>query len=439
MSNPPGGVPGVAYRAERIFMDQQDRRRGTLIVLLMVALSTMSYFDRIIMSIAGPGILHEFSLSETQLGAIYSAFTLCYAFLMIPCGRGADRFGPRLMLTAMAVSSGILTALTSLGGKPGLGAWLGVAPSFLVIRFILGATSAPIYPACARMSANWKAPSERAHTWGWIAAGTGIGGALAPLLFPSLIAAYGWRIAFCLAGAATLLLGVLWCLSARDYPSGGLSQNMSNGSHAIGPWWGLLRNRNLLLLSISYAAANYFEYILFYWPYYYFSQVRHTSLADTASYTTAIWVSWAIMTPLGGWITDLLGIRFGRSFSLRIVPVVALTCSAVLLFFGVRLSNPLEAATLMCFALGLAAATEGPYWTAAAEVGGRQVGAASATVNTGGNAGGFLGPLLTPAIASWIGWERGLYAGCLVALGGVITCLTISLRPDPAAPTQEPA
>jgi ACS family glucarate transporter-like MFS transporter len=99
-------VPGQAYRTERIFTDRQDRRRGTLIVLLMVALSTMSYFDRIIMSIAGPGILREFALSETQLGAIYSAFTLCYAFLMIPGGRAADRFGPRLMLTAMAVSSG---------------------------------------------------------------------------------------------------------------------------------------------------------------------------------------------------------------------------------------------------------------------------------------------------------------------------------------------
>ena len=162
-------VPGQAYRTERIFTDRQDRRRGTLIVLLMVALSTMSYFDRIIMSIAGPGILREFALSETQFGAIYSAFTLCYAFLMIPGGRGADRFGPRLMLTAMAVSSGLLTALTSLGGRPRPGALIGVAPSFMAIRFILGAASAPIYPACARMSANWKAPSERAHTWGRIA------------------------------------------------------------------------------------------------------------------------------------------------------------------------------------------------------------------------------------------------------------------------------
>ncbi len=54
------------------------------IVILMVAFSVMSYFDRTIMSIAGPGIIKEFSLSETQMGSVYSAFILSYAILVIP-------------------------------------------------------------------------------------------------------------------------------------------------------------------------------------------------------------------------------------------------------------------------------------------------------------------------------------------------------------------
>jgi ACS family glucarate transporter-like MFS transporter len=51
-------------------------RRYAHIVVLMIAFSIMSYFDRIIMSIAGPHILMEFALSPTQMGWIYSAFTL---------------------------------------------------------------------------------------------------------------------------------------------------------------------------------------------------------------------------------------------------------------------------------------------------------------------------------------------------------------------------
>ena len=57
------------------------------IAALMVALSVMSYFDRTIMSIAGPAIIREFGLSETEMGTVYSAFILSYALLMIAGGR----------------------------------------------------------------------------------------------------------------------------------------------------------------------------------------------------------------------------------------------------------------------------------------------------------------------------------------------------------------
>ena len=63
------------------------------VVTMMVALSVLSYIDRTAMSIAGPHIMKEFGLSETQMGSIYSAFILTYALLMAPGGRLADRFG----------------------------------------------------------------------------------------------------------------------------------------------------------------------------------------------------------------------------------------------------------------------------------------------------------------------------------------------------------
>ena len=45
------------------------------------------------MSIAGPGMIHDFGLSDTQMGSVYSAFLLGYALMMIPGGRLADRWG----------------------------------------------------------------------------------------------------------------------------------------------------------------------------------------------------------------------------------------------------------------------------------------------------------------------------------------------------------
>jgi hypothetical protein len=40
-----------------------------VLIALMIAFSVMSYFDRTIMSIAGPQIMKEFDLSATQMGS----------------------------------------------------------------------------------------------------------------------------------------------------------------------------------------------------------------------------------------------------------------------------------------------------------------------------------------------------------------------------------
>src|SRR5436190_10741776 len=96
-----------------------------LITLLLFAFSSMSYFDRTIMSIAGPALIEEFHISATEMGSVYSAFILGYALLMIPGGWLTDRLGPRRTLLIMGTASALLTGLTTIGAKPGLGYIIG--------------------------------------------------------------------------------------------------------------------------------------------------------------------------------------------------------------------------------------------------------------------------------------------------------------------------
>src|SRR5215475_2148661 len=169
-------------------------REQTIVVALLIAFSLMSYFDRTIMSIAGPQIMQEFALSATQMGSVYSAFTLSYAVLMIPAGRLTDWLGPRLTLLLMGLSAALFTGLTALGGQPGLGSMLGVVPALLAIRLCFGVGTAPLYPACARMSANWIPIAHQGRVQGLIIAGSSVGGAVSPLLFSWLMSFYRWRM-----------------------------------------------------------------------------------------------------------------------------------------------------------------------------------------------------------------------------------------------------
>lgn len=114
------------------------------VVGLMFALSVMTYFVRTILSIAGPSIIKEFQLSETEMGAIYSAFLFSYALLMLPGGYLTDLWGPKITLAVVGLGSGVLTGLTGFAATPGMAVLLGVVPSLMLVRLCLGVCTAPI-------------------------------------------------------------------------------------------------------------------------------------------------------------------------------------------------------------------------------------------------------------------------------------------------------
>src|SRR6266852_4288479 len=100
-----------------------------VVILLLFGFSVISYFDRTIMSIAGPQMMKDFGLSPTEMGSVYSAFILGYALFMIPCGHLTDRLGARRTLGLMGLLSAAFTLLVVLSGNPGLGAYVGIVPA----------------------------------------------------------------------------------------------------------------------------------------------------------------------------------------------------------------------------------------------------------------------------------------------------------------------
>jgi len=427
----------MSLGAETTVSTKNGERVQARIVTLMVAFSVMSYFDRTIISIAGPDIMKEFEISETEMGTIYSAFTFSYVLLMIPGGRLADRFGPRRVLTLIGLGAASFTGLTALGGRPGLGSYLGVVPSFLAIRIGLGVMTSPLYPSCARMTANWIPSARHGGVQGLIVAGAGLGGAVSPLLFSWMITHYGWRVSFCLAAVATTALAIVWFWYVRDYPheqpKGGDKEHFLRGEGAAIqankpasiPWRRLLTDRNLMLLTVAYSTLGYFEYMFFYWIYYYFGRIRQMGSSRTAICTTVLFLTFTVMTPLGGWISDYLSKVYGSKAGRRIVPIVGLSLGAVLLCLGIDTNGTIPVVILMSMAMGFASLSEAPFWASTIDVGDKHVGAACGILNTGSNIGGFIAPILTPYIASNAGWAWGLYAASLIVLLGVLAWLFI--------------
>jgi MFS family permease len=402
-----------------------------------MAFSFMSWFNRVSMPVADDQLMAEFCFTPTQIGWISSALLFAYALCMTPGGWFIDRFGPWAALVAMGFGSALFGTLTALGGSGVSAAGLAFS-SFLVIRAWMGVFTAPIYPASARIVSRWVTFPQRAWANGLITGAAPLGIACAHVVFGALIDSYGWRMAFVITGTCTGLLALLWAGYATDYPgqhrstnaaerqliwSSGPQTHMPEKKDAVDPparasWWLLLRNRSLVLLTLSYAAVGYFEYLFFFWTEYYFKGVLHLPVEQSRWYATVASLAMVVTMPLGGWLSDRLVRHFGYRLGRALVPAGGMVGGAFTLYAATYTTTPEWVLAWFILAHGAIGATEGSFWATAIDLGGRRGGTSAGICNTGGNAGGLVAPVATPWIGTHLSWTWSLNLSCLICLLG---------------------
>src|SRR5580698_7335758 len=100
---PAGERPGEIQKPSRV-------RHG--VVAFAIALSVITYIDRVALSNSRKQVATALHLSDLQMGAAFSAFALAYALFEIPSGFMGDRWGPRKVLLRIVVLWSIFTAIT---------------------------------------------------------------------------------------------------------------------------------------------------------------------------------------------------------------------------------------------------------------------------------------------------------------------------------------
>lgn len=408
------------------------RAPWTIIGLLM-AVSAFIYFNRINMPIASDErIMAQYSLSPETMGWVYSSLLITYTICMIPGGWFIDRFGAKNALSVVVFGSALFTALTGVVG------WVApdgrfVVIALLLVRGLMGVVTAPIYPSCARLVGYWMPAGSRSLANGLVTGAALVGIAITPPVFGAMISRFGWPLAFLIAGVLTAALAAAWTHYGAEQPpataklskfpdpelAGDLPADLAGPSSG---WGALLCDRSLVLLSASYAAIGYFQYLFFYWMNYYFQKKLGLPVETGRFYAAVPPLAMAVGMPLGGWVSDRLE---HTGFSRKIVPMAGMGAGAALLGLGLVTHDPRWIVAWFSLALGAVGAAEGPFWVTAIERGGRRGGSAAALMNTVGNAGGILAPILTPWVGQRYGWPSAVILGSLVCVAGLFLWLGI--------------
>jgi ACS family glucarate transporter-like MFS transporter len=419
----------------------QISNKPTLIrwkILLILALASfVSYVLRTNLSFAAPEMMSDLGLSEIEWGWILAAFTAGYALFQFPGGILGDKFGPRRVITAIAVLWAVFTVITSLVPGRDTASTTLIIGSLFLVRFLVGAAHAPIFPVMNASISRWFPAGGWALPLGLSSTGLTLGGAAAAIAVPLVIAQYGWRIAFLCLAPFALLVALLWWWYSRDNPAlhaavndaeiefieaGRDSQEIQHepeDEDGQAAWLRVLKNRDVLFLMLSYSSMNFVFYIVFNWFFYYLVEVREFSVTDAAFVASAQWMAGAAGAAFGGWLCDRICHRLGLRWGCRWPVIIGMTLSAVLLLIGALHPTPYIAVTAMVLLFFFNQMNEGPYWATSVAVGGKHAGAAGGVMNTGANVMGVANALLVPFFASAFGWTFAIASGAIFALIGV--------------------
>jgi len=401
------------------------------IVGLLLGYAALVHFNRISIAVAGTErLIPEFHISPVKMGALMSAYLWTYTLMMTPGGWFIDRFGSRASLLVVGFGSALCVGLTGVAGFTVTSATL-IVPLLFAIRACLGVTNAPFHPGAAHAVSRWIPGPQRVSVNGLVNAAALAGISCTYYLFGFMMDRLGWPGAFVCAAVVTGLVAAVWMATAASGPAQHAGVNaeerrligtedpsrpVATRSSSVPPW----KKRSVILLTLSYAAVGYFQYMFFYWMQYYFDTVLGLGKDRGRLYATIPSVAMALGMAAGGWLTDAAQTRWGPRRGRTLVTVSGMIASAALLGAGILFRDATWIVT--CFSLALASlgASEGAFWTTATDLGGERAGVAAAIVNTGGNAGGALAPLLTPLISAHFGWQGGMAVAALYCFLGAI-------------------
>ena len=389
-----------------------------LVVFSLFVLSMINYIDRAAISSAKKGIAADLSLSDQAMGWVFGAFALGYALAQVPSGWLADKMGPRLALTVVVAIWSLFTGFTGLAGSLAV---------LLVVRFLFGIAEAGSFPGSARAIFNWLPIAERGRANGILMSGSRIGAGVAFLLMPWLIGRFEWRGTFYLLAIPGVIWAVLWAVFFRNHPSQPVQQEAGEAppQHSFGE---VLRSPVMLLNVTQYFAGNFTFFICLSWLNDYFQQQFGLTPEQAGVYSMIPLLCGGAAQWVSGFLVDALYRTGFRPWSRRLPAILGFVLAAVGILVASLMEDPVWAVVWFAIATFGADMTISPSWVYCIDIGGKNSGAVSGSMNMVGNLGSFVSSIAFPFFRGLTG-TYFTYFAVASALNVVAILCWIGMRP----------
>jgi sugar phosphate permease len=397
-----------------------------IVLGLVVAAYMLTYMDRVNLASAIPVIQHDLGFSMVTIGWIFAAFRWGYAFFQIPGGWLGDRIGGRRALSLVVVWWSAFTSLTAF-------TWNAV--SMGICRFFFGVGEAGAFPIATRSLSSWMLTTERGFAQGLTHAASRLGAALTPPLVVFLMLRFGWRAPFLLFGFLGVVWSGVWYWYYRDTPAEHRQTNLAERDlieNSIGlraaraqavPWRRILGSSSMWTLSLMYFCYGYSIDIYLDWFPKYLNEHRGYNLTQMGFYASLPLLAGAAGDLLGGTISDRCARRFGNlKLARRTVAFIGFVIAAITIIPATYTSSSSASVLYSCAAVFGLEITVGVAWAIPLDIGGEYAGSIASVMNTFGNLGSAVSPVLLAYFVGFYGWNMPfMVCSALCVIGAVLS------------------
>jgi MFS transporter, ACS family, hexuronate transporter len=300
--------------------------RWIVCALLFFAV-VLSYVDRLVLSVLKPDLAAQYHWTETGYADLAFYFQLVYGLAYVVAGRIVDRVGARIGYAAAV-------ALWTAGHL--LHAAFTTTIGMILARLPLAAGEAATFPAALAATAEWFPRRERALAIGLFNAGSNVGAVVTPLLVPWIVVGLGlgWRAAFLLTGALSLVWLAAWLafyrrprekksVSAEELAW--IEAEPAEPQRPVG-WAAMFRVRQTWAYIAGRFLIDPIWWTFLFWLPSFFASRFHLSLSEFGPPLVTVYLIADIGSVGGGWISSRL---LARGASVGRARKTAMFCAAL--------------------------------------------------------------------------------------------------------------
>jgi ACS family tartrate transporter-like MFS transporter len=421
---------------------QRARRRiARRLLPFLFILYVIAFLDRMNIGAAALQMPHDLGFSPSVVGLGAGVFFLGYFLLEIPGALIVERWSARKWIARIMISWGLVTVLM---------AFIQTPRQFYLVRFLVGAAEAGFLPGVIVYLTHWFRYEDRGKAVAVFYAANPlsyvIGSPIAGLLLGlSWLGLRGWRWLFILEGIPAIVLGIItifyltdWPAEARWLPSDERDwiteqlqreKQAKNRRHSF-KILEALRNRDVILLTLCYFCAMTGSYGIAFWLPTILKRISGKSDLKVTLLAALPYIAAFITQQINGWHSD-------RTKERRWHAAVPLFLCALALSLAVLNSGrPLVAIGLFILVGGSFYGFQPVFWTVPTLFLSESAAAASiGLINSVGNLGGFVGPMVIGYLASRThSFAPGLWylVASLIVSGILMISVGAGRRPVPS-------